>query len=149
MAAVRTLSDVENIAHYAADHAASAHEAVGHVLRELAEMRKLIVTSSSNLGGRVDACRDDVRTLARDVRTLKQAEDAMRKELASFTDLDALAGMTEREARRMRRARWLRKTGLAALRRVLVGLAWGVALLVCWWVAHRLGLHIPRELVDQ
>ncbi len=144
----RSIAEVETIARQADNHALAAHEEVGHVARELASMRALIVRGFDGLGGRVDACRDDVRTLARDVRTLKLAEDAMRKELASFTDLDALAGMTEREAKRLRRARWLRRTGLAALRKVLVGAAYLTVLVVALWALHALGVHVPKELLQ-
>lgn len=115
--------------------AREATRAVGELVREVADSRK-------ELGGKVDALISDVRELAaiqRDqvthvrridgtlsalldaFRKLRTVEDASRRKLESFADLDAVAlgHMTEREQRRRRFWRstklWAKRAALAVV----------------------------------
>lgn len=115
--------------------AREATRAVGALTRELSESRR-------DLGGKADACIADVRALAaiqreqvttvrridgtlealvEAFRKLAAVEDATRRKLESFADLDAvtLGNMSLREAAKRRRWRnvkkWLNRGALAAL----------------------------------
>ena len=145
MSAARTLADAfqavdvaRSDARHARDHALATHESVGALAREVSGFRGAVNRSLDNLHGKVDALLLDMREL----RT-------MRPKLDSIAELD-LAGLTEAQARDVRRAKRLRALGRYAIRLLKAAGVGAVAILggaVALWIAHSPHLPIPSELV--